>query len=210
VSKAHPLRLLVTGDSMVERLGPILINSIDDGGKVKGDVDINYGTGLVRPDFFDWLAHAQQLAKAPADVTVLMLGGNDGQNIAIPGGRLDTGTDKWREEYERRAADVMDTLAADGRRIYWIGLPMPRSERMRPMFESINRAVRDAAAGQPLVTFVDIWADFSPGGRYTDFLRDASGRQVKVRGRDGIHLSKEGAGMLADKVRGLLRKEWVI
>jgi len=105
---------------------------------------------------------------------------------------------------------VMDALADDGRRLYWVGMPMPRSARMRPMFQSLNTAVREAAAGYPLVTFVDIWADFSPDGRYTDYLPDPSGRQVKVRARDGIHLSKEGAEMVADQVRALLRKEWAI
>jgi hypothetical protein len=209
-TRAHPLRLLVTGDSMVERLGPILINSIDDGGRVKGDVEVNYGSGLVRLDFFDWLDHAHKLAGTPTDVTVFMLGGNDGQSIATAGGHLQTGTAAWRDEYARRAAEVMDALADDGRRLYWVGMPMPRSARMRPMFQSLNTAVREAAAGHPLVTFVDIWADFSPDGRYTDYLPDPSGRQVKVRARDGIHLSKEGAEMVADQVRALLRKEWAI
>jgi hypothetical protein len=209
-TKARPLRLLVTGDSMVERLGPILINSIDDGGRVKGDVDVNYGSGLVRLDYFDWVDHAQELAGTPGDVTVFMLGGNDGQSIAAPGGHLQTGTAEWRDEYARRAAEVMDALAAGGRRLYWVGMPMPRSEKMRPMFQSLNAAVRKAADGYPLVTFVDIWADFSPDGRYSDFLPDASGREVKVRARDGIHLSKEGAEMVAAKIRALIRKEWAI
>lgn len=209
-TKARPMRLLVTGDSMVERLGPILINSIDDDGRVKGDVDINYGSGLVRLDYFDWLGHAAELARTPADVTVFMVGGNDGQSIASSGGHLQTGTAAWRDEYAQRARGVMETLAADGRRIYWVGMPMPRSAKMRPMFESLNTAVRTAAAAYPLVTFVDIWADFSPDGRYTDYLPDGSGRPVKVRARDGIHLSKEGAEMVAGTIRRLIRKEWVI
>jgi hypothetical protein len=210
VSAAEPLRLLVAGDSMVELLGRTLVNSIDDDGKVKARIDVKYGTGLVRLDAFDWLAHARDLASTPADLTLVMIGGNDAQDISARGARLEMATAKWQAEYARRARQVMTTLTADGRRVVWVGMPVPRSAKLRRAFESLNSAVRSAAAGNRLVTYVDVWADFAPGGRYVDYLDDGSGREVKVRNRDGIHLARPGAELLARKLRALIVKEWAL
>lgn len=208
VTAKKPLRLLVTGDSMIESFGPALVNRIDDGGKVKARIDVKYGTGLVRLEVFDWLAHARQLAAAKSDVAIVMMGGNDGQNMTARGKRLDTETTEWRSEYTRRAGTVMATLTAGGRRVFWVGMPIPRSPTMRRRYEALNSALRDAAAANPLVTYVDIWADFAHDGRYADYLPGPGGGNVRVRSRDGIHLSKQGADRLADKLRGLLLKEW--
>jgi hypothetical protein len=210
VSAAKPLRLLVAGDSMVELFGQTLVNSIDDGGKVKARIEVKYGTGLVRLDAFDWLAHARDLAATPADLTIVMIGGNDAQDISGSAGRLGMATKEWQAEYARRARQVMTTLAADGRRVMWVGMPVPRSAKLRRAFESLNSAVRSAAAGNPLVTYVDVWADYAPRGKYVDYLDDGSGRQVKVRNRDGIHLAKPGAAMLARKLRALVVQEWAL
>jgi hypothetical protein len=210
VSAARPLRMLVAGDSMVELFGQTLVNSIDDDGKVKARIEVKYGTGLVRLDAFDWLAHARDLASTPADLTVVMIGGNDAQDISGSGRRLAVASDKWQAEYARRARQVMTTLTADGRRVIWVGMPLPRSAKLQRAFESLNSAVRTAATGNPLVTYVDVWADYAPDGKYVDYMDDGSGRQVKVRNRDGVHLAKAGATMLARKLRVLLVKEWAL
>jgi hypothetical protein len=89
-------------------------------------------------------------------------------------------------------------------------MPVPRSAKLRRAFESLNSAVRSAAAGNRLVTYVDVWAEFAPGGRYVDYLDDGSGREVKVRNRDGIHLARPGAELLARKLRALIVKEWAL
>jgi lysophospholipase L1-like esterase len=187
-----------------------LVNSIDDDGKVKARIDVKYGTGLVRLDAFDWLAHARDLASTPADLTVVMIGGNDAQDISGSGRRLVVASAKWQAEYARRARQVMTTLTADGRRVIWVGMPLPRSAKLQRAFESLNSAVRTAATGNPLVTYVDVWADYAPDGKYVDYMDDGSGRQVKVRNRDGVHLAKAGATMLARKLRVLLVKEWAL
>jgi hypothetical protein len=202
--------MLVAGDSMVELFGQTLVNSIDDDGKVKARIEVKYGTGLVRLDAFDWLAHARDLASTPADLTVVMIGGNDAQDISGSGRRLAVASDKWQAEYARRARQVMTTLTADGRRVIWVGMPLPRSAKLQRAFESLNSAVRTAATGNPLVTYVDVWADYAPDGKYVDYMDDGSGRQVKVRNRDGVHLAKAGATMLARKLRVLLVKEWAL
>ncbi len=77
---ADPLRLLVTGDSLTESLGPMIANTAPSA--VRARTDTRYGTGLVRPDFFDWASHAQEqvAARAPEAVVVAL-----GLNIKLEG-----------------------------------------------------------------------------------------------------------------------------
>jgi hypothetical protein len=55
----------------------------------------------------------------------------------------------------------------------------------------------------PGVTYVDIWADFAPGGHYSDFVDGQL-----VRARDGIHLNRDGATRLMHKLFGILDADW--
>lgn len=201
-SPAEPLRLFVTGDSMIEFMAPKLLK--ENG--VTGESKVEYGTGLVRDDFFDWPANIRtQLAKRDAEAVVIMMGGNDGQGFTLPGGRvLRDGTPEWAAEYQRRATIMMRLITENGKRhVYWVGMPIAKSARLAKDYELINNGLRAAAASVPGATFVDIWADFAPEGRYTDFL---DGKLV--RARDGVHLNRDGAALLSRKLYALLDRDW--
>lgn len=168
-----------------------------------------YSTGLVRDDFFDWPAYARQLAaQRDPEAVSFMIGGNDAQNMSVGGRILAAGSAEWAAEYQRRAAAVMAAFADGARRVYWIGLPVARSERHTRVFQVANDAVRKAAAGVAGVRFVDTWAMFAPNGRYQDSFADESGRVQRMRSSDGIHLSTAGAGYLARRMLAILDADW--
>ncbi|HEX8002883.1 MAG TPA: DUF459 domain-containing protein [Mycobacteriales bacterium] len=204
VSAAEPLKLFVTGDSMIEFMAPKLIK--EGGDAIDGESKVEYGTGLVRDDFFDWPANLRtQLGKRSPEAVIVMMGGNDGQGFTLPGGRvLKDGTPEWAAEYQRRAT-IMMRIATDGgqRHVYWVGMPIAKSARLAKDYELINAGLRAAAASVPGATYVDIWADFAPEGRYTDFL---DGKLV--RARDGVHLNRDGATILMRKLYALLDRDW--
>jgi hypothetical protein len=204
---AAPLELFVTGDSLIEFMAPKLFAEASRvHAAVDGTSEVKYGTGLVRDDFFDWPAHARQaMAARDPEAVVMMMGGNDGQGITLPGGKiLHDGTPEWGAEYQRRATIMMRLLTGDGQRhVYWVGMPIARSARLAHDYEVLDTALKAAAAAVPGVTYVDIWADFAPGGHYSDFV----GGQL-VRARDGIHLNREGSARLMRKVFGILDADW--
>ena len=160
-TKAAPLKVLVAGDSMTEFLGPDLINQASAAGKATGNTVTKYGTGLVRPDFFDWSIFAQQLVNQQnPEAVVVMMGGNDGQGITLANGQvLPDGTDAWAKEYRRRVEVVMRIFSGNGkRRVYWIPMPVPRSPKLAVDYHLMDLAVADAAAVVPGVTDVNIVA----------------------------------------------------
>jgi hypothetical protein len=205
-SAAAPLKLFVTGDSMIEFMAPKLFAEAERTHAVSGESEVKYGTGLVRDDFFDWPAHArEQMAKRDPDAVIMMMGGNDGQGMTLRGGKiLREGTPEWGAEYQRRAAIMMRLLTGDGQRhVYWVGMPIARSARLAQAYRMLDESLKAAAASVPGVTYVDIWTDFAPDGRYTDFLDGQL-----VRARDGIHLNREGSTRLMRKLFGILDTDW--
>jgi hypothetical protein len=210
-TKAAPLKVLVAGDSMTEFFGPDLINQAAQAGKATGDAVTKYGTGLVRPDFFDWSIFASQLiAQQHPEAVVVFMGGNDGQGITLANGQvLPDGTDAWAKEYRRRVEVVMRIFSGNGtRRVYWVPMPVPRSPKLAVDYHLMDLAVADAAAAVPGVTDVNIVARLSNNGQYSDYLAGLNGQTILARTQDGIHLSGDGATLAAALVLQAMNKDW--
>ncbi|MDQ2743726.1 MAG: DUF459 domain-containing protein, partial [Chloroflexota bacterium] len=168
---ARPLRLLVTGDSLTGYLGPELVDEAAAIGPVRGFVDTHDGTGLTRPDYVDWsLVAGQQVAADHPDAVVVLLGGNDFQNMAMPGGRvLVAGTPAWTREYARRAAVCMRIWAQAGKaRVYWLSVPPARDPGWAYDDTQIDVALRQAAGRVPGARYLDILGPVTNHGQYAD------------------------------------------
>jgi lysophospholipase L1-like esterase len=206
VSPTAPLKLLVTGDSMIEFMAPKLIEHGEESHALDASSEVKYGTGLVRDDVLNWPAYAhQQMVKYRPEAVVVMMGGNDGQGMTLPGGKiLHEGSPEWAAEYRRRATIMMQVFTEGGQRhLYWVGMPIAKSARLAGLYRQIDDGLRAAASAVPGATYVDIWDDFAPGGHYADFVDGQL-----VRARDGIHLNREGSARLMRKVYALLDEDW--
>ncbi len=210
-TKADPLKILVAGDSMTEFFGPDLINQASAAGKATGDAVTKYGTGLVRPDFFDWSLYAQQLVNSQhPEVVVVLMGGNDGQGITLANGTvLPDGSDAWAKEYRRRVEVVMRIFSGNGKRkVYWVPMPVARNAKLAVDYHLMDLAVADAAAVVPGVTDVNIVPRLSNNGQYADYLPGLNGQTILARTQDGIHLSTDGANLAAALVLAAMNKDW--
>jgi len=207
-SPADPLRVLVTGDSLTETLGPAIANAVPSTMRVS--TETHYGTGLSRPDFFDWAARARaQVADLRPEVVVVAMGGNDGQGMTLSNGTvLAAGSNAWATEYQRRATIIMRIWTGAGTgapRLVWLSLPPARSTRLGGYFHRLNAATAAAAAGIAGARYLDLAPWLSRGGAYSDYLPDAGGAMILARSRDGVHLTRDGARLAAAHVLAALQ-----
>lgn len=207
---AHPLRLLVTGDSLTEYLAPQLVDEATRVGPVRGYADTHYGTGIVRPDFVDWSVVArQQVDSDHPDAVVVMMGGNDNQNMTMPNGDIiQAGSAQWTAEYARRVAICMRIWSQGGRaRVYWLAMPPARSDQWSAVNRKINVAIRRAAAQVPRAEFVNVLGPVTDKGKYADFV-GVGGQPTLVRTPDGIHFNSTGSDIVSHEVLRLIQTEW--
>jgi hypothetical protein len=206
---AHPLRLYIAGDSLAIEPGYALqraalatpvITSV-------GDVDGKIGTGLDRPDVFNWFLEIRRELKAlKPNVVVLSFGGNDDKSYmtGLPAGTsVDAFDDAaWRREYGRRVGGLIDLANRAGAYVIWLGLPLTRDPGQTARFDQINSVVEEQVQARPGgAAFVDTYALLAgPSGGYAEYLQSLSGQVQDVRAPDGVHLAPAGAAIVARAV----------
>lgn len=210
-SAADPLRIWVIGDSLTEQLGPALRDATATLPTADTQHDFHYSSGLTRPDFFDWHAQvAHLITEHDPDAWVVLLGGNDAQDIRTPEGRfVHLGEPVWEATYRDRVGRLMDALTAAGRGVLWVGQPIMRDAEFDERMTYLNAIYAAEAAERPAVAFLATHARFAtPEGRYADYLPAADGQLVLMRLSDGIHLTRAGGDRLAGDVLASLEAQW--
>lgn len=211
VTVDEPLRVWIAGDSMWELAGPALVTILEETGLVEAHLDFHYSSGLTRPDYLDWSAYADEaVATHRPELVIFLTGANDSQPLADSGINHQPGTAGFAAVYEHRTRALMAQLAADGRHVLWVGLPVMRSDDFDQRMRFLNEIHEQAAATQERVEFLPTRHLFTDSeGRYaSDLPVDATGAPVPMRGSDGIHLSAQGARHLASHLYAEAAARW--
>jgi len=153
------------------------------------------GTGLARPEVFDWMTeYPAMLGAEKPDVVLVAIGANDGQGFVVDGKVLAFGSEGWSKVYQQRVADYLAMVGAGGARVVWVGLPPMRSASYDDKMAAINKVAYTVVSQSPRAVW---WNPVSyvgdEAGRYREY--SATGN-VRLRQADGVHLSDEGAGLL--------------
>lgn len=199
-------RVLAIGSSTLgSPLGPILERAL-----TKSGLDTKRlaaaSSGLARPDFWDWAAHARRLvAEHDPDVVIVVIGANDYQPIWGEGRPIRRQHPEWERVYGRRIDELLAILGGGERErlIVWVGPYAYWGDNAREQGPVIDRLLKDrltswiARGGH--ARYVDAWAATYDPRRGPIMKRRMPGRRglVEIRGKDNVHLN-------ADAVRALL------
>jgi hypothetical protein len=211
-SGERPVRLLLIGDSfLVSGLGPALERLLVEGEGVSVVRRGKTSSGLARPDFHDWWEQGRRrVEEHQPDVVVLMMGGNDGQDLLGAGlkRRVRWRTEEWPDTYKRRMLSLMETLGAPGRRLVWVELPMMEPGHLERKVQLIRQVQREAIALVSSASYVQTHPLRTAEGA---LLREVPGVHLRspIREPDGIHLTQAGGHYLAQQLVPLLREHLV-
>jgi hypothetical protein len=206
--RTHHFRLLATGDSMIQVTDDMLRDRMGPRRRVITEAHIS--TGLSKAGIFglNWMRHAAAQARSiHPDATVVWIGPNEGFPI---NGASCCGA-AWVKGYAARARSMMRSYRRGGRAaVYWLTLPIPRSDKLARVMRAVNRAILRAArrAGSG-VHVIDMRKVFTPHNR---FQQQACyrGRCFDARQPDGVHLSISGSRVAADIIARRLHADRVI
>ncbi|MDI3298736.1 MAG: DUF459 domain-containing protein [Bacillota bacterium] len=204
-SPDHPLTILVIGDSLGMDLGFGLRDVVGKRPDVRLVLKAVGSSGLVNRSYYDWPAELrQELAAFRPQVVVAMFGGNDAVSFIQDGRYVKFGGDLWKEAYGARVAAVMEEATQAGAHVVWVGMPImsPAAVLSNTAMQELNAVYEAEAAAHPGVLYVSSWELFQDAsGRYTRYIRDASGVLQDVRAPDGVHIATPaGNALLASAV----------
>lgn len=186
-------RIVVFGDSVAKDLWGGMVGSIGKESSFEVLRKTKVSSGIVREDFYNW----REAVKATfddgrIDVAVWMIGINDLQQLRNAGGRFEPNTPEWSKAYKARIDAIVKTMQEKGTAVYWVGLPIVRSNRLSKGYAQINDLVRSRIESMG-ARFIDIWDGFADeAGAYSAYGPDLAGARRKMRRGNGIHFSKRG------------------
>jgi uncharacterized protein len=186
-------QVLVIGDFMAGAVAEGLVEAFEDNANVVILDRANGSSGLARDDFYNWPQNSGSLiAELKPSVVVVMLGINDRQQLRVGDERESVGTPAWNNEYTTRVVALADALKAGAVPVIWVGQPALRSTQMTASmiaFNDLYRKNTERIGG----SFVDIWDGFvDEAGVFQQSGPDMNGLPARLRGSDGISLSKAG------------------
>ena len=202
-STRDPVRVWVGGDSMGGELGWALEPVLQDSKVFKPITFYKESSGICRYDFFNWQKQIETVMQtAKPQAAVIMMGTNDTQSVSRDGGGwIPYGKMEWKQAYEERVGDIIDTMLKGGaKRVYWVGMPIMgegwRNSRMR----LINKIFQKQAEKRPGAEYIDIWDLYTT----SDGSFDPS-----LRLSDQVHFTGDGQALLADKVYKAIKADWL-
>ena len=200
--------VVVIGDTLAEQLAQGLAEAFfaehPDVAVIK---KVRASSGLVRSDFFNWIAEAGKLAAGErATAFVVMLGANDRQVLRDETGPHEFRSDRWRDLYAKRVDEFLARLKEKNIPIYLAGMPPMSAPRLSADMQYINEILRERAA-RAGIRYVDVWEGFvDEQGQFASSGPAMDGQTRRLRIADGIHFTRFGARKLAHYVeRDLLR-----
>ncbi len=197
--------VLFTGDSMM--LAPELVLAARLKATARTIDDVYVGSGISSPLVIDWakLPRDQVRAYRP-DATVLSLGMDDSGDLPSPDGPIHCCGEDFVAAYAQRARAIMRTYLRGGRgAVVWLNVPFARDPRRWPSETAVNAAVAQAAQALERVRVVDQAALLTPDG-YEEY-RTVGDATVRLRTRDGVHLTPFAAGLVSAPVLTALRQD---
>jgi hypothetical protein len=190
--------VLVVGDFLADGLAEGLVSSYAQSPGVRVVVSASGSSGLVRDDYYNWPDQIGPLIEEhkPA-IVMVMLGSNDRQQLLVDGVREKVRSEGWTREYAKRVESIAKAVRQRGLPLFWVGLPSFKSSSMTAdmlAFNDIYRAAVEEAGGE----FIDIWDGFvDENGAFSSVGPDMNGQRVRLRGSDGINLTRAGKRKIA-------------
>jgi uncharacterized protein len=208
---AAPLKIWLAGDSLMGALSDAFVAHVTGNPAIQASVDVQIGTGLARPDVYDWPVEiAKEVQQAQPQVVVVTFGANDDQDMRAGSEYFVRATPAWQAEYARRVALVMSEVAGSGRLLVWIEVPPVARPQLQQTDQIIDGILHAQAARHPGVVLVNPGPVLAPAGTFTEYLPGSSGQPVQVRDTDGVHVTPAGAARVLPLLLAAIRTRWLV
>lgn len=207
-----PQRVLLIGSSsMNSDLGAFLAQSLR-----KQELYVHrhakVGSGLARPDFYDWMDVLPNLiAEHKPELVIAQFIGNDCQSLIMSDGSLKAkyGTKEWKTAYEERITALITLLHKQNIRIAFLGMSNVESSVFRKKLKRSNEIIYNVASKNK-VPFISLWETTSTAGGAAESQIISNNIPKRMYQEDGIHLSRPGARMVGREIFTQLQQiyEW--
>ncbi|MCZ7534636.1 MAG: hypothetical protein M5T61_00980 [Acidimicrobiia bacterium] len=205
-TKARPLEVLITGDSLAVALQDGLDTGLRATRRAEAIRRGRWCYGLTASwepsppnpfcqafSFYAPSMLTDEIATYDPDAVVLMLGTWDWQGRRVGSRVLTPPSGPWWRWYERIIDDAFRRLTSKGAIVYWVGYAACDGGTQTDFERTLNATARRAAWRNPTrAVYLDLHAEVCPNGPIRNLGRLPDGRRVVLLDQTG-HFSETGA-----------------
>lgn len=198
---AMPIRILLTGDSLMEALGPQMQKAMDGYENISLIPIGKRSTGLSRPDFYNWPKVLEEnLITHRPHIVIMWVGTNDPQGIYGKTGLGEPCSHEWLKAYTFKLMEIAQLCQKHRARLIFMGPPVMDEEPLNTQLLKITDIMRRTCRHYKL-GFIDtrpLLADAN--GRYMHRATMPDGRVADIRWKDRVHITGEGNLLIMRKL----------
>jgi len=202
-----PESVLIVGASSIRtELGLALQKRLNNDAGLLVHRHAKVGTGLARPDVYDWKTVTLDLIhEHKVDLVIAQFIGNDCQALINRDQSILSRlrSPNWGSAYTSRVSDYIKAIQSTGAQVVLLGMPIVRATGFRERIVYANAMVK-AATEQSEAHFLPTYdLSTTSSGAFRKEMRVGK-RTRAFRQSDGIHFSRVGARFVADEVYNML------
>lgn len=203
-TRQDPLRVTFVGDSVMAEFAPAMIQALEGTGQSTGRFVL--APSIARGGAAN-LVWERELADHAPDLIVHLVGVWEDRVV----GTTASGEPGWPRRYRIQVVEpFLDLVTADGAKVLWIGMPAVDDPVVTERFARLNSVYAAVADEREDVDYLAAGDHLSgPDGGYAEIVvAPSSGRPVRLRRIDGLHLCPEGVTTLGEPVLERIAQQW--
>lgn len=198
---AMPIRILLTGDSLMEALGPQMQKAMSGYENITLIPIGKRSTGLSRPDFYNWPKVLEEnLQQHRPHIVVMWVGTNDPQGIYGKKGLGEPCSREWLKAYTYKLMEIAGLCQKYHARLIFMGPPVMDEEPINTQLLKITDIMRRTCKHYKL-GFIDtrpLLADRQ--GKYVHRATMPDGKVKDIRWKDRVHITGDGNILIMNKL----------
>ena len=211
-----PLRILMIGDSQMHSIAAGFLRLTGQNSSISVKEISVHSSGFIRSDYYNWPKKLKNVFEEsqnePYDIAVIFLGMNDYQNFYADNGKvLVKETEDWESAYRDKVITHLDVLFANTKKVYWLGMPVVRDKIYNAQLlyiEDLQKKIASEYSSIILNKFSLSSIAPGEGVPYTDTLKTAEGKKIRLMKDDGHHYTISGGEYIMQPFLELLYKDW--
>ena len=212
----RPLRILMIGDSQMHSIAAGFLRLTGQNSSIRVKEISVHSSGFIRGDYYNWPKKLKNVFEEsqnePYDIAVIFLGMNDYQNFYADSGKvLVKETEDWESAYRDKIITHLDVLFANTKKVYWLGMPVVRDKIYNAQLlyiEDLQKKIASEYSSIILNKFSLSSIAPGEGVPYTDTLKTAEGKKIRLMKDDGHHYTISGGEYIMQPFLELLYKDW--
>lgn len=212
----RPLRILMIGDSQMHSIAAGFLRLTGQNSSIRVKEISVHSSGFIRSDYYNWPKKLKNVFEESQneryDIAVIFLGMNDYQNFYADNGKvLVKETEDWESAYRDKVITHLDVLFANTKKVYWLGMPIVRDKIYNAQLlyiEDLQKKIASEYSSIILNKFSLSSIAPGEGVPYTDTVKTAEGKKIRLMKDDGHHYTVSGGEYIMQPFLELLYKDW--